>query len=1307
MASYAKNGEIQIPIFDGADYNNWKIRVLKFLQFKKCKEVAIRVKNKDDVSDKWEEMDVQATNYIYSAISNKQLEYISNLESTYQIMKKFDEMYLKKSTALQIVCRNNLENMKLQNYSEVNLFFDDFEKSVNELKQAGASISEIEKLNYMIRALPSSYSHIGDLVDVIPEHERTVDYLKSKIKLKSIEENPEKANSTPKSNVFKAETKNSSATQSKLTCYNCGKPNHLKKDCRYKNNYNRGRGRDFSNNRGRGSYNYQRGRGNFQPNSRFENQGNQGNSFHTTTIFNNNTLCEEKPTKGNEITWLLDSGCTDHIINSDKYFENFETLTTPVKVKVGDGRILEASKVGSIKTNFQVYGKLSEVTITKVFYVKEMKANLLSYSKITDNHSIVSRGRLSKIYNYKGQVLAIAIKQDRLYVLKSYMSNNLIQANLTTFTVKEKLHRTLGHVNFNNLKTMCKEELLEGIPKEIEEEYMKCAICIENKMHNLPFKNNRRKAEGILEIVHTDLNGPHRTPGNQGEKYFLSFIDDYSKLAKVYCIQSKDQVYGCLVQYVNECQNLTGKMIKELICDNGKEYINSRTFQFAREKGIIIKPCPAYVHQLNGTAERFNRTIMDMARCLLSEAKVERRYWPEIVKAAAYLKNRTLTNTIERKTPYEIFFRRRPSFDNLRIYGSKVFVRVPEVKRLSKFDKKAEAGILLGYTDVGYRVLINNKIIVARHCDIIEKDVKCIGFTDEQENTEKESEIEKDTKSIDKIQPSDEINIEENKQESKINGKDINLRRSKREVKKPVRFDDEYSYYCVYANLCDAMIPDNFQEAISCDDSKQWEGAMNREMDSLAKNNTWTLVNRPVDKKVIDVKWVYKKKSENEYKARLVVRGFQQTDCIDDTYSPVAKMQTLKVLLSYCCQESLNINQMDVETAFLNGKVMSEIYVQQPPGYEDSTSKVYKLNKSLYGLKESPRAWYECVNNFLSSLGFRRSKYDYCLYVNSQGEIPIYILLFVDDMLICCKCTKTISDVKNKLMNKFTMKDMGKVKNYIGIDIEYDYEKCNTMTLSQKSYIESLAKRYKIENSRLPKIPMEINLKLEPANVNDDVKYRNLIGALLYISSGTRPDISFSVNYLSRFQNCYDETHFKHALRVLKYLYLTRDLKLTFCKSTNADLLDCYVDSDFAGDIVSRKSTTGYVIRFYGNSIYWKSKKQNCVTKSSSFAEYVSLSEAVTEIIFITSLIQDVFQKECKPVKIYEDNSGALAIAKYGNFTKNSKHIEVHYHYVHENVKNKNIDVVKVSSENNVSDIFTKSLGNIKFLKFRTMLGIL
>ncbi|KAF2902477.1 hypothetical protein ILUMI_03710, partial [Ignelater luminosus] len=277
---------------------------------------------------------------------------------------------------------------------------------------------------------------------------------------------------------------------------------------------------------------------------------------------------------------------------------------------------------------------------------------------------------------------------------QAYMCKN-------NMTLKEKLHRTLGHINFNNLEKMCKNEVLDGLPKEIESEYLKCATCIENKMHNLPFHNNRRRAENILEIVHTDLNGPHQTTGYEGEKYFLTFIDDYSKLTKVYCIQTKTEVFDCLVQYVNEIQNLTGKMIKELRCDNGKEYINSRVFQFAKEKGIIIKPCPPYVHELNGTAERYNRSLMDMGRCLLSEAKIHQRFWPEIIKAAAYLKNRTLTNTIEQKTPYKIFFKQKPSVKNLRMYGSKVFVRIPEEKRRSKWDKKAEIGILLGYTDTG------------------------------------------------------------------------------------------------------------------------------------------------------------------------------------------------------------------------------------------------------------------------------------------------------------------------------------------------------------------------------------------------------------------------------------------------------------------------------------------------------------------------------------------------------------------------------------------------------------------------------
>ena len=197
--------------------------------------------------------------------------------------------------------------------------------------------------------------------------------------------------------------------------------------------------------------------------------------------------------------------------------------------------------------------------------------------------------------------------------------------------------------------------------------------------------------------------------------------------------------------------------------------------------------------------------------------------------------------------------------------------------------------------------------------------------------------------------------------------------------------------------------------------------------------------------------------------------------------------------------------------------------------------------------------------------------------------------------------------------------------------------------------------------------------------------------------------MSYSVNYLSRFQNCYDETHYKYALRILKYLYLTKDLKLNYKKNDKADVLECYVDADWAGDCVDRKSTTGYIVGLYGNVIYWKSRKQGSVTKSSTAAEYVALSEAVSEILLIRDLLSS-FKIEIKePINMYEDNSGAVSIAKYGNFTKRSKYIEVHNHFVNENYEKSLIDVVKVSSEKNIADILTKSLGKLRFKKLRVL----
>lgn len=250
---------------------------------------------------------------------------------------------------------------------------------------------------------------------------------------------------------------------------------------------------------------------------------------------------------------------------------------------------------------------------------------------------------------------------------------------------------------------------------------------------------------------------------------------------------------------------------------------------------------------------------------------------------------------------------------------------------------------------------------------------------------------------------------------------------------------------------------------------------------------------------------------------------------------------------------------MDVQTAFLHGKIRSEVYIYPPEGMEIEENKVCLLKKALYGLRESPRDWYECLNEFMEKLGFERSKYDYCFYLGRMNGQKLYIIVHVDDLLICSSSRDAIDKLKRLLNMRFRMKDMGKVQYYVGIEIDYDYDK-KELCLYQEKYIQSLAEKYKIENSKSYQTPMEINLKLEPAeNPESELKYRNLIGALLFIANGTRPDISFATNYLSRFQNSYNNEHFQYALRILKYLYWSQSLKLIYGANSEI-IMDAYLD---------------------------------------------------------------------------------------------------------------------------------------------------
>ena len=543
---------------------------------------------------------------------------------------------------------------------------------------------------------------------------------------------------------------------------------------------------------------------------------------------------------------------------------------------------------------------------------------------------------------------------------------------ICNYTQKEKYHKLLGHVNFNYLDILCNNKLVNGMPNELENEYLKCGTCVQNKMHNSKFENNRHKSKEMLEIIHTDINGPHPN-GYNGEKYFVSFIDDYSKIAKVYIMKTKSEFYEYLTEFTNEIENLTGNKIKKLRLDNAKEMMSKDVKKFVSGRGITLDTCPPYVHELNGTAERYNRSIMNTARCLLSDAKLNLIYWPEVIKTTAYLKNRIITNTIERKTPYEIMMGEKPDISNLKIYGSKVFVRVPEVRRKNKWDRKADVGKLVGYERVGYRVLIRNKVIIARHVDIIEDDVKQIGFSsddnfknlseyesNQKEYCEKNFENESENESFQSLENNENImnektsnnNLKKNEMSKgdtpKKHKVETPLRRSTRERKQTDLYKPENYAYCVYVNFVSTHTPKTYFDAINSDENEQWKNAMTREIKCLKEKETFELVKKPRNRKILDLKWIFTKKADDKYKARIVVLGYQQEKIIDDLYSPVAKTETLKMLLTLSVQKNLFVHHTDVDSAYLNGEIVSEVYVQQPEGYNDNTGRVWKLKKALY-----------------------------------------------------------------------------------------------------------------------------------------------------------------------------------------------------------------------------------------------------------------------------------------------------------------------------------------------------------------------
>jgi hypothetical protein len=341
-------------------------------------------------------------------------------------------------------------------------------------------------------------------------------------------------------------------------------------------------------------------------------------------------------------------------------------------------------------------------------------------------------------------------------------------------------------------------------------------------------------------------------------------------------------------------------------------------------------------------------------------------------------------------------------------------------------------------------------------------------------------------------------------------------------------------------------------------------------------------------------------------KAQLVAKGYSQVEGLDfdETYAPIARLESIRILLAYATYHGFKLYQMDVKSAFLNGPIKEDVYVEQPPDFEDSEypNHVYKLSKALYGLKQAPRAWYECLRDFLITNGFKVGKVDPTLFTKTVAKDLFVCQIYVDDIIFGSTNKSTCEEFSRIMIQKFEKYMMGELKYFLGFQIKQLQE---GTFISQTKYIQDILMKFGMKDGKPIKTPMGTNghLDLDTGGKSvDQTVYQSMIGSLLYLCA-SRPDIMLSVCMCTRFQADPKEVKLRTVKRIMRYLVYTPKFGLWYPKGSTFDLIG-YSDADWAGCKIDRKSTSG-TCQFLGRSLVsWASKKQNFVALSTASRVY-------------------------------------------------------------------------------------------------------
>ncbi|KAJ9519049.1 hypothetical protein QJQ45_003521 [Haematococcus lacustris] len=1124
------------------------------------------------------------------------------------------------------------------------------------------------------------------------------------------------------------------ARHANVTCFRCGKKGHIARNCREPGAKGSGAGK------------------------RAGDGGASGAGGAGAPIAAGDSLVSSRR------LWLADSGASHHITPERALLHDFRPVNQPVQIVLGKSTVrLVAYGLGSVHLTSD---SGQPFTLRDVLWAPDATANYMStvvadlagWRVVQEGGGIRLEDRASPPTIVSGKLVGRSYQLWCTAELAVVGCEPPASLQAATAETPQLLHERLGHLSYRAMAEMVGKGMVEGVGVSAAQCKAAgsgvCPGCQAGKAHRhvadtLP--SLAPPVKGVLDLVHTDVCGPFRVPSVSGLRYMLTFLDDFSRLSVVVCLKAKSDVPEAIKATVQWLETQSGRKLKALRSDRGTEFVNREVGQFCVERGIQHQQTAPYSPEQNGRAERLNRTLLEKGRCMLFSSGLPASLWPEVMRAANFLRNVSATQG-RNATPWELFFGVKPNLAALRVFGARAYAHVPEHMR-SKLGFKAVQGVMVGYEpgSKAYRVLVpGGKILITKDVvfDELSQNVPsaepagvlevveegAAGLPQELDPLVSLTGVplprpvpapapahvpvlagEAAAAPGPGFMPAGTVGAGGGDGAAASAGGDgggasaaevSSLRRSARLSQQQPEYGS-LAAAVAEPPAASVWVPRTIREARASPLAEQWAMATDAEMESLLSYGTWELVPSPPGCRPLANRWVFSVKEDSKgnkrFKARLVVKGYLQREGVDFTelHAPVSKHATVRALLAVAAAADMELEHLDVMTAFLNGWLHEEIYMQQPAGYEDGTARVCRLRRALYGLRQAPRAWHARLKAELEQLGFVASEADSCLLTMVRGNSKVLLAVYVDDCLLAVSKgdTATVAWVKEQLAAVFNIHQLGSAERFLGMEISRD-RAAGQLVLSQERYATSVVDRFGLADSKPRSVPLSTSEQLvREGEVQPHMgghSYAELVGSLMHLAVCTRPDIAQAVGVCAKYMAAPTAQHW-HALRgVLRYVADSRAEGLVFGA---AEGLVGFCDADFAGDTDTRRSTTGYVFMLHGGAVSWSSRRQPTVAVSTTEAEYMAASAASKEALWLRTLVAElaVGSDVVQPVTIMCDNEAAITLIKHPIASAQSKHIDVLHHFVRERAARGEVVFKFCESEANVADGMTKALPRAKF----------